>query len=236
MRPNTAPKPQALEIETLTYASQLARLGGVIPEPVLQLAAKSAGRDDRDFGWRKRLAGKRFFAIDSTPGPGVDAVVDIAAPIEDVRKVLTSPAYGGVLCSQVLEQARDPFAIASRITALLAPGGLAFVQAPLAKSLSAGGQDRWRFTLSGLATLFEGLEIVDVFYSGSGNDVAYRIKNQGKADSSAEAQMVAARAFEAHLPQSESEQMVRKVKDKRHLSRIYVPVTVLNVLFRKPRS
>jgi hypothetical protein len=75
-----------------------------------------------------------------------------------------------------------------------------------------------------------------VFYSGGGNDVAYRIKNQGKADGSAEAQMLAARTFEAHLPQSESEAMVRKVKDKRHLSRIYLPVTVLNVLFRKPRS
>lgn len=234
-RPNPSQKPQALEIEMLTYPSQLARLGGAIPDPVLQLAAKSAGRDDRDFGWRKRLAGKRFTAIDATPGPGVDAVVDIGAPIDEVRKTLSS-TFGGIICSGVLEQARNPFTVAANIGALLSPGGLVFVQAPLAKPYASGGNDRWRFTLTGLTTLFEGLEIADVFYSGGGNDVAYRVKNQGKADASPEAQMAAARSFEQHLTQSDSEAMVHKTKDKRHLSRVYVPVTTLNALFRKPRG
>lgn len=225
------------EVEPLSYPAQLARLAGQIPEPVLQVGARAQVLDERDLSWRKRFAGKRFVGIDLEKGPNVDAVADITQPIEALKAALPYPQFGGILCSHVLEHVRDPFQGAANLSALLAPGGLMFLQSPWVQGFHAFPDDYWRFTISGLALLFKDLEIVDVFYSGGSSDVAYRLKRGGKPDWSIEAQKAEASLFQAVLPKSDAEKFIRGLKERRHyLSRAYYPVMVFNLLFRKKRA
>lgn len=240
MRP-TVPTPQAkpikLDLETLSYPAQMARLGGQVQDPILQVGSRAQLLDDKDLSWRKRFAGKRFTGLDLQAGPNVDAVADIAGPLDDLKKALPFPAYGGIICSHVLEHVRDPFRAAANLAAVLAPSGLLFVQSPWVQAFHAFPDDYWRFSLSGLFALFEGLEPVDVFYSGGSSDQAYRVRRDGKPDWSLDVRKAEAQLFQVVLPKSESDQLIRGLKDRRYaLSRAYMPVMLLNVLLRKPRG
>ncbi|NWH08623.1 MAG: methyltransferase domain-containing protein [Alphaproteobacteria bacterium] len=240
MRP-TVPLPKSkgprFEVENLSYPAQLARLGGLMPEPILQVGARAQVLDDKDLTWRKRFLGKRFVGIDLEAGPNVDAVADITKPGDEFRRALPLPAFGGIICAHVLEHVRNPFVAAANLAGVLAPGGLIFVQTPWVQAFHAFPDDLWRFSVSGLMELFPGLEVADLFISGGSSDNAYRLRFEGKPDLSMDARKAEAQLFQVILPRSESEQLLRGLKEKRlHLSRAYMPVMLFNVLFRKPRG
>lgn len=235
--PTPQPKPIKLDVESLSYPAQLARLGGLLQEPILQVGSRGQVLDEKELTWRKRFAGKRFIGIDLDKGPNVDAVADITRPLAEVKAALAVSQFNGIICPHVLEHVQNPFAAAETLAGLLAPGGLLFVQTPWVQAFHAYPDDYWRFSVSGLLQLFPGLELVDLFYSGSGSDQAYRVKREGRLDTSREVLKAESLLFQVLLPKSESEQMLRGLKERRyHLSRAYLPVTLLNALFRKPKG
>jgi SAM-dependent methyltransferase len=87
---------------------------------------------------------------------------DLCAPITDRRE------YDVVICEQVLEHVADPWAAASNLRELSAPGGHVIVSTPFLVRVHEVPlflmKDYWRFTPRGLRTLLEGvgLEVATV--------------------------------------------------------------------------
>jgi hypothetical protein len=105
---------------------------------------------------------------------------------------------------------------------------------PWVQGYHAFPDDYWRFSLSGLQILFEGLEPVDVFFSGGSGDVAYRIERDGVADFSAAVRDAEGSLFQVILEQPANIAMLRAQPGRVRLSRAYMPVMVVNYLARKP--
>jgi len=85
-----------------------------------------------------------------------------------------------------------------------------------------------------LERLFEGLKPVDAFYSGGSSDVAYRILRGGVVDLSRRIREAEAELFQVLLPKPESVRLLQRAGKRLHLSRGYMPVTVVNFVAAKP--
>jgi SAM-dependent methyltransferase len=87
---------------------------------------------------------------------------DLCAPLREPRQ------FDVVICEQVLEHVPDPWAAASNLRGLCAPGGHVIVSTPFLVRVHElplfGMGDYWRFTPSGLRTLLEraGLQVESV--------------------------------------------------------------------------
>ena len=222
------------------FKDEIDRIAAALPGPVLQIGARSQVIDQQAGErktWRDRCQGHGFVGADLEAGENVDAVFDICWPLEKIQAAL-QPAghqtFGAVICSHLLEHVKDPFAAARNIAALLAPEGRIFVQSPWVQGFHAFPDDYWRISLSGLEVLFEGFETLDAFYSGGSSDVGYRIERGGKADFSLATRQAEAELFQVLLPRPASEQLLRSAGKRLHLSRAYMPVTVINYLGVKP--
>jgi len=229
-------------VTRLDYRAELDRIAAAMPGPVLQIGSRTQVIDreaSRRRTWRERAAGKGFVGADLEHGENVDAVFDICWPLDRIRAAMEPaghPAFGGIVCAHLLEHVRDPFAAARNITTLLAPGGRVFVQVPWVQAFHAFPDDYWRISLSGLELLFEGLVPLDAFYSGGSGDAAYRIERNGAADLSAPARAAEAELFQVLLPPAQSVQLLKAAGKRIHLSRGYMPVTVINFVAGKPSA
>ena len=80
-----------------------------------------------------------------------------------------SPQADIVLCDQVLEHVRDPFAAARTLFDLCRPGGWCFVATPFLYRIHAAPDDFWRFTPHGLAQVLgeAGFDDIDAQWWGN---------------------------------------------------------------------
>ena len=220
-----------------SYKDEIDRIGAHLPGPVLQIGARSQVIDQQVENrktWRDRCGDQGFIGADLEPGQNVDAVFDICWPLERIKTALLPAghqAFGGIICSHLLEHVKDPFSAARNIAALLAPGGWIFVQSPWVQGFHAFPDDYWRISLSGLEVLFEGLQTRD----GS-SDAGYRIVKDGRADLSLKSRQAEAELFQVVLPRPASEKLLQSAGKRIHLSRAYMPITVINYLAEKPAS
>lgn len=227
-------------VTRIDYRAELDRIAAAMPGPVLQIGSRTQVIDRQAGGrrtWRERAAGKGFVGADLEPGENVDAVFDICWPIERICAALERngpAAFGGIVCAHLLEHVRDPFAASRNIAALLAPGGRVFVQVPWVQAFHPFPDDYWRISLSGLELLFAGLAPLDAFYSGGSADAAYRIERNGAADLSSPARAAEVELFQVLLPHAQSVQLLKAAGKRIHLSRGYMPVTVINFVAEKP--
>lgn len=149
--------------------------------------------------------------------------------------LLAGRRLGAIICAHLLEHLRRPWIAAGNLQAPLAPGGLLFVQVPWVQAFHAFPDDYWRFSLSGLMQLFDGLELVDAFWSGGSSDVACRLLSDGKPDYRPQALAAEARIFQVLLPAEVNRRLLGSLPQPRaYLSRGYLPVMVVNYLARKP--
>ena len=237
MAPDQDTPPNFL-VQQSDYKVELERICACLEGPVCQIGARAQTLDTKKLNWRRRLAEKGFIGADLEAGENVDAVFDVCDGLPAIEAAL-NPALGGrrlrgVVCSHLLEHLRRPWIAAGNIEALLAPGGLAFIQVPWVQGFHAFPDDYWRMSLSGLLELFSGLELVDAFYSGGSSDVAYRVWRDGIVDFSLEARQLEAAAFQILLSNEDNQRFLKSLPEQRaYLSRGYLPVLFVNYLGRK---
>jgi hypothetical protein len=236
----------AFTLEQSAYEAEIATLVARLEPPVCQIGARAQMIDAQERSWRGRLArrglaGADFIGADLEAGENVDAVFDLCAPLPVIAAAL-APALAGrplraLLCAHLLEHVRRPWVAAENLTALLAPGGLLFVQVPWVQGFHAFPDDLWRFSLSGLVELFPGLELIDAFTSGASNDVAYRLYRDGRPDFSLAARRMEAKLFQIVFPAEENRRLLASLKERRaYLSRGYLPTLFISALFGKPAA
>ncbi len=93
--------------------------------------------------------GDSFKTLDVVPGPGVDIVSSIeSTPFAD-------GSLDTIYCTQVFEHIPKPWLAVEEIRRILAPGGMAIIMAPFLQAFHADPNDYFRYTLSGLESLFD---------------------------------------------------------------------------------
>ena len=93
--------------------------------------------------------------MDLGPFPGVDVVGDA------VRLPFLAGSLDAVITQGVLEHVRHPEKAAAEIYRVLRPGGLTYHEVPFIQGYHADPTDFQRFTLDGVAALFDGFEVVE---------------------------------------------------------------------------
>jgi SAM-dependent methyltransferase len=100
--------------------------------------------------------------LDIDPASGADHIADLCATNSNIA----GASFDYVVCTEVLEHTRQPFAAVAEIRRLLRPGGLVFVSSPFNFRIHGPLPDCWRFTEHGLRSLFNTFDILEL------NDVA----------------------------------------------------------------
>jgi SAM-dependent methyltransferase len=123
--------------------------------PFLEIGSKDYGNtpDLRGF-----FPGNDYVGVDLSPGKGVDLVLDLTAPWEEIDQALDQRRFGTVICMSVLEHCDQPFVMAERLTRLLKPGGRLVISVPFVWRFHGYPSDYWRFTPEGVMKLFPELE------------------------------------------------------------------------------
>lgn len=85
-----------------------------------------------------------------------DTGVDLMKPI--------NKKYNLGICMDLLEHTINPFIIAANISSSLEKEALLFVTAPWVWEVHEYPIDNWRFTISGLATLFPEMKLIEARY------------------------------------------------------------------------
>lgn len=225
----------AIEVVQGAYAAEIDRFVAAAATPVLQIGSRSSVLETKARNWRNLFHNKDFVGFDLLAGENVDVVGDIAGDLAALQSALKHRQFATVLCPHVLEHVAQPWVAAANITALLIPGGTLFVQVPWVQAYHPFPEDYWRFSFAGIAALFPGLEIVDQFYSGASSDVIYRVLHHGKPARHPDAMVIESQLFQVLLSAEANRGFLTNLPQPRlTLSRGYLPVTVVNVIARKP--
>ncbi|MHC4932894.1 MAG: class I SAM-dependent methyltransferase [Planctomycetota bacterium] len=123
--------------------------------PVLEVGSRDYGNTQ---SLRPLFAGDTYVGVDLVEGDGVDLVLDLTRPFEEVSAGLGERRFRTIFCLSVLEHCEQPFQMAENITRLLEPGGKVHISVPFAWKFHGYPSDFWRFTHEGVRTLFAGLE------------------------------------------------------------------------------
>lgn len=138
--------------------------------PILEIGSKDHG-NTVDF--RSEFPGAPYLGIDMESGKNVDAVVDLTKiPMPDF---LPQSHFSLVICCSVLEHVRRPWLMAENITALLRPGGMAFVSVPWVWRYHPYPDDYFRFSWRGIMEIFPELEWRHPAYSTNVEGEIFRI-------------------------------------------------------------
>lgn len=81
-------------------------------------------------------------------------------------------SFDTVLCTEVLEHTRDPFAVIQQIRRVLRPGGYLLLSVPFIYPIHEAPYDHWRFTSYGLRSLCEGAGLEVIYIRPKGGIVA----------------------------------------------------------------
>lgn len=135
--------------------------------PFLEIGAKDYGST---VNLRAMFPGEAYVGIDMENGKGVDLLLDLTLPFEEIDSALAGRRFGTVFCLSVMEHCAQPFLMADNITRLLAPGGTLYVSVPYAWKFHGYPSDYWRFTHEGVKKLFPGL-VFDMVEARTSTDV-----------------------------------------------------------------
>ncbi len=84
--------------------------------------------------------------VDMQKGPGVDVVADLeSAPLGE---------FAHIECMSMLEHCQRPWLVCANLERMLEPGGTIFITAPFAWRVHGYPDDYFRFTVSGVKSLF----------------------------------------------------------------------------------
>jgi SAM-dependent methyltransferase len=216
---------------------------GSRPVSVLQVGARIAPANKAERNWRHLAAAKygeraRFTGLDIAAGDNVDLVFDICGDPAALDRALGGGRFDLVVCEHVLEHVRAPWQAAATIRRLLAPGGHLLVTVPWVHAHHARPDDYWRMSFAGVALLFEPLDVVGLFYTGTaaGLDVAYRVTRGEELELSPAIGAVEQGLFQLTLDHADNKELlVRQPGQRMPISRVYMPAMLVNVIARKAR-
>lgn len=127
---------------------------GLFRGPILEVGSADYGTTQ---DLRSLFPGEAYLGVDMLEGRGVDQVLDLTRPFEEIDAALGRRRFRTVFCLSVLEHCDQPFAMADAITRLLEPGGRAYISVPWVWKFHGYPSDYWRFTHEGVKKLFPGL-------------------------------------------------------------------------------
>lgn len=104
------------------------------------------GRDDR------RKAYKDSIGLDMIPGEGVDCICNIEYELPNIGK------FNHIECCSVFEHSKKPWLMAEKLEYILNINGTIFISAPFAWRVHSYPNDYFRFTISGIKSLFSKIE------------------------------------------------------------------------------
>ena len=138
----------------LNQQAFLQKYAGLAEGPILEIGSKDYGNTP---DYRVFFPGKEYVGADMSAGKGVDLVVDLSGDPAQVSAKVGGRKFRTIICFSVLEHCRDVFGVARNLEALLEKGGHLFISAPFSWEYHAFPDDYWRFTPSGIRTLFPGV-------------------------------------------------------------------------------
>jgi hypothetical protein len=100
----------------------------------------------------------RIETLDIDPGSGATHIADLCS----CAPVVGTERFEFIVCTEVLEHTRQPFAAVASMHAMLRKGGLCFCSTPFNFRIHGPLPDCWRFTEHGLRELFRDFEIVEL--------------------------------------------------------------------------
>lgn len=104
-----------------------------------------------------------YIATDVFPNENIDIVCDVEkSPLKDGE-------FDTVICTQVLEHTKHPWLVAQEIYRILKKDGIIIVTAPFLVPYHPDPEDNYRFTPSGMETLFKdaGFKILEADFYGN---------------------------------------------------------------------
>lgn len=122
---------------------------------------------------------------DISPGENVDVVVDLTAPLKQIKGALGGRTFDTIFCVSVLEHIPDVFSACRNIEQLLRPGGTIYISVPFVFRYHGYPGDLWRFTPEAILYLFPGIDFMEHKYSSvatleEGDSMALRGRNMEK--------------------------------------------------------
>ncbi len=110
------------------------------PGPVVEFGAFQVAGEERLADLRGLFPGRPYLGCDLRPGTGVDRLEDVSAP------TFAPGSVGTVVCLETLEHVFEVRRAFDAIHAILAPGGVFVMTAPLDFKIHAHPEDYWRMT------------------------------------------------------------------------------------------
>jgi hypothetical protein len=136
----------------------LERFGPKETDCVLEVGSRNYGGSPP---FRKTLTYKDYIGLDLSPGRGVDTTGDLTEGLCGLP-----PAYFSlIICCSVLEHVNRPWIMADNITRLMRSDGKLYVSVPFSWRFHSYPDDYFRFSHSGVASLFPYLKWSHLYYS-----------------------------------------------------------------------
>ena len=200
---------------------------------VLQIGSKTSVLDNHML-WRKNFAVKNFIGMDIEPGKNVDVVCDITDRIGNIRKKTGIVQFDFIICRHLLEHVRKPWEAAQNIVHLLKPGGYIWIAVPWAQSYHGYPGDYWRMSFSAVRSLFDKIDFQLEFYTGSKEDLGYRILIDGHKQYNSGDFGIEGNLFQVQINEPLDQNMFDDFPgNKIHLSRQYIPCSSVNLIGTK---
>ncbi|MBL8669694.1 MAG: methyltransferase domain-containing protein [Alphaproteobacteria bacterium] len=220
-----------LAVETVAIDDLLAAVAARMAGPVLHVGARAQVIDGPAGRWQRLLAGRSVIGLDVEPGPGVDAVADIAGDLASLRRKIGAKTVGAVVCCHVLEHVARPWDAARNLQHLLQPGGIIVITVPWVQGWHGFPTDHWRMSFSALRLLFERVAVETEWYSGAREDVGYRLRRDGVPAHGPETLQHERNLLQLMLPDAPAQRAFDdREGDKLPLSRLYMPACAVNMV------
>ncbi len=126
--------------------------------PVLEVGSKDYGNTA---SFRSVYTNSEYVGVDLEAGPGVDVIHDLAEGVGP----LTPGKFKLIVCCSVMEHCPKPWALASTLHSLLAPGGVVYISVPWVWRYHPYPDDYFRFSHRGVMSVFPEMEWSNMLYS-----------------------------------------------------------------------
>ena len=126
--------------------------------PVLEVGSKDYGSTS---SFRDHFPQTEYTGLDLEEGKNVDVILDLCEGVGALKK----NHYDLIICCSVFEHMKKPWLAAQNMMDLLKSGGHVYISVPWVWRYHAYPDDYFRFSKSGVESLFDGIHWLKAHYS-----------------------------------------------------------------------